>query len=364
MNIDQIKHQLLARKIQVVQLDPLGRIVDSCDTFLPLKSLVGTDVFAHFPILTGLEDIVLNLTPEDPPFAMPLMDFEHAGQRYALNLEFRALPQGGHVWVITDNADIRHKIAEIQQDRNESTIFLDRIRIQERMLRDYNERLEAMNTRLDRFAYNVAHDLKSPLRAIQNLAEWIAEACEAQRLDELPEYLDLLRKRSARMETLIGGILAYSRAGHSDLPKEVVDVRQLLIDLMASEHPDAPCTLQLRDTLPRLKTQRPAITQVFSNLIGNAVKYAGRPGCAIEVSAEDLGAHIRFCVRDNGPGIDPKNHERIFEIFNVLDNTDIAHRSGIGLAIVKKLVEEAGCKVSIESRLGAGAAFFFTWPKA
>jgi signal transduction histidine kinase len=364
MSIDQIKHQILSQKIQVVQLDQQGCIVDSCDTFLPLKSLRGTDVFAHFPILTGLEDVVLNLHLQDPPFSMPLMDFEFAGRRYSLNLDFRALPQGGFAWVISDNEDIRHKIAEIQQDRNESSIFLDRIRIQERMLRDYNERLEAMNTRLDRFAYNVAHDLRSPLRAIQNLAEWIAEACEEKRFEELPEYLELLRKRSARMETLIGGILAYSRAGHSDLPKETVDVRQLLIDLMASEHPDAPCVLRLPDTLPRLKTQRPAITQVFSNLIGNAVKYAGRPGCAIEVSAEDLGEHVRFCVRDNGPGIDPKHHERIFEIFNMLDNSDVTQRSGIGLAIVKKLVEEAGCKVSVESQVGAGATFLFTWPKS
>lgn len=363
MSIDTIKQHLLAGRMQVVALDARGRIIDSCDTFLKISPLRGVDAFRYFPLLSGLDEIVLAMRPEDPPFVMPLMDFEFEEARYSLNLEFRALPGGGLAWVITDNQDIRHKIAELQQDRNEAAFFLERIRIQERLLRDYTERLEAMNTRLDRFAYNVAHDLKSPLRAIQNLAEWIAEACEAQQYDELPEYLTLLRKRSARMETLIGGILDYSRAGHSHLPKQQVDVQQLLRDLMASEHPDATCTLDLIAPLPILLTQRPAITQVFSNLIGNAVKYAGQPGCHIEVSAEDLGQHFRFHVRDNGPGIDPRNHERIFEIFNVLDNADTTYRSGIGLAIVKKLVEEAGCKVSVNSQLGEGATFSFTWPK-
>jgi signal transduction histidine kinase len=345
-------------------VDGQGRLIDSCDTYLQIRHLKGVNIFDHFPILTGLDAHILALQPADPPFVMPFMDFEYDHCRYSLNLEFRALVDGTFAWIITNNDDIRHKIAEIQQERNEASIFLDRIRIQERMLRDYNERLEAMNNRLDRFAYNVAHDLKSPLRAIQNLAEWIAEACEDARYDELPDYLRLLRQRSARMETLIGGILAYSRAGHSDLPKEEVDVHQLLLELMASNHPGAACSLLMPPDLPRLHTQRPAITQVFSNLVGNAIKYAGHPGCKIEVSAEDLGAFVRFTVRDNGPGIDPKHHERIFEIFNVLDNADHATRSGIGLAIVKKLVEEAGCKVSVESRLGAGAAFTFTWPKA
>jgi PAS domain S-box-containing protein len=222
--------------------------------------------------------------------------------------------------------------------------------------------LEDRNRELDQFAYVTSHDLKAPLRGIANLSQWIEEDFGREVPAEVRSHLDLLRGRINRMESLIDGILLYSRIGRTTNSQEPVDVRALLeeiVDLLAPP-PDVIVVSNL--DLPPIKAQRMPLQQVLSNLIGNAIKHRGGKPVTITVDAQVRGGLVEFSVRDTGPGIAPPYHERIFGIFQTLVSRDKVEGSGLGLALVKKIVEHQGGKVRLESDEGQGAAFFFTWP--
>ena len=221
--------------------------------------------------------------------------------------------------------------------------------------------LRRMNADLDAFAYAASHDLRAPLRGIANLAQWIEEDLQGSLSDETSEMLALLRTRMHRMESLIDGILQYSRAGRVHEPPEQVDVAasiEELVDLLAPES----ATIEIQGELPVFVTERVPLQQVFQNLLGNAIKHGG-DGVTITVSAVDEAAHWRFVVADDGPGIAPEYHDRIWGIFQTLEPRDRVEGTGIGLSLVKKLVETQGGTVAVESQPGAGSAFSFTWPK-
>ena len=221
--------------------------------------------------------------------------------------------------------------------------------------------LRRMNAELDAFAYAASHDLRAPLRGIANLAQWIEEDLQDSLRDETREMLALLRTRMHRMEALIDGILQYSRAGRVHEPPVEVDVAALieeLVDLLAPES----ATIEIDSGLPVFVTERVPLQQAFQNLLGNAIKHGGQ-GVTITVSARDEGTHWRFIVADDGPGIAKDYHERIWGIFQTLEPRDKVEGTGIGLSLVKKLVETQGGIVAVDSEPGAGSAFSFTWPK-
>ena len=225
------------------------------------------------------------------------------------------------------------------------------------------EVLRRANAELDAFAYAASHDLRAPLRGIANLAQWIEEDLSAtgDLKTDTREMLGLMRSRMHRMEALIEGILEYSRAGRLDTAIEPVDTRRLVqevIDLLAA--PGA--TYHLGD-LPQLSTTALPLQQVFMNLIGNALKYANRADPVVDVEARDTGKFYEFSVRDNGPGIAPEYHDRIWGIFQTLEARDKVEGTGIGLSLVKKLVEGNGGRAWVESSPGHGATFRFLWPK-
>jgi PAS domain S-box-containing protein len=224
--------------------------------------------------------------------------------------------------------------------------------------------LEASNKELDQFAYVASHDLKAPLRGIGNLSSWIEEDLGDRVTDEAREHLELLRGRVHRMEGLIDGILQYSRAGRVREEPEDVDVQVLVEeaeDLLA-----LPAGFEVRvpEPLPRMSTERLPLQQVFMNLIGNAAKYNTSPAPWVQVTAGDLGSAFEFSVADNGPGIAPEYHERIFGIFQTLQARDKVEGTGIGLSLVKKLVESRGGRIWVESPPQGGATFRFTWPRS
>jgi PAS domain S-box-containing protein len=219
--------------------------------------------------------------------------------------------------------------------------------------------LEASNRELDQFAYVASHDLKAPLRGIANLSQWIEDDLEDRFTEDSHEHMRLLRGRVHRMEALIDGILQYSRAGRTEEPPERVDTAALVDDVIDLLAPPAGVEIMVQPRMPVLTTERLPLQQVFLNLVGNAVKYGGT---RVEVSSPRAGGACEFIVRDNGPGIAPEYHERIFAIFQTLEARDKVEGTGIGLSIVKKMVESRGGRVWVESAAGEGAAFRFTWP--
>jgi PAS domain S-box-containing protein len=223
--------------------------------------------------------------------------------------------------------------------------------------------LARSNKELDQFAYVASHDLKAPLRGIANLSQWIEEDLGTDAPPDVAEKMTLVRGRVQRLESLIDGILQYSRAGRVRSAIEQVDVGELLKDAIELLAPPREVTITVAPDMPTISTEKTPLQQVFMNLIGNAIKYNKRPGATIDITARDEGRMYSFSVADNGPGIEPEYHERIFGIFQTLESRDRVEGTGIGLSVVKKTVELHGGIISVDSALGKGAIFTFEWPK-
>jgi PAS domain S-box-containing protein len=221
--------------------------------------------------------------------------------------------------------------------------------------------LERSNSELDAFAYAASHDLRAPLRGIANLAQWIEEDLQDTLKDETRDMLQLMRSRMHRMESLIQGILQYARAGRAHSAPETVVVSTLLREVIDLIAPGAGTSIRLSPDLPVILTERMPLQQVFMNLVSNALKYGG-PQATVEIGSDDRGDFYEFSVADNGPGIPPEVQDRIWGIFQTLA-THTVEAAGVGLALVKKLVEAQEGQVWVESTTGQGSTFRFLWPK-
>ncbi len=231
-------------------------------------------------------------------------------------------------------------------------------------LEELTRHLEAANEELDRFAYVTSHDLRAPLRGISNLANWIEEDLRDDANEETRQHLVLLRGRVSRLEHLIDGILRYSRAGRRAAELEEVDLGRLIEEVLDLLDPPADAIIEPLGRMPVLVTERVPLAQVLQNLIDNALRHGrGADGARVEIAVEQRDEGWSFAVRDHGPGIDPRFHDRIWGIFQTLGADAGGEGTGIGLSLVRKIVETRGGQVWIESRVGEGATFGFTWPE-
>lgn len=223
--------------------------------------------------------------------------------------------------------------------------------------------LERSLKELDQFTYVTSHDLKAPLRAIQHLAGWIAEDSGPLLPEPSLRHLEKMQGRITRLEQMLDDLLAYSRAGRRYSEVSEVDTAALLGEVIDLLEPPAGFVITIGPGLPKLITYRTPLELVFRNLLQNAIKHHHRAEGRIQVTAHDLGNSVEFAVQDDGPGIDPAYHERIFQLFQTLRPRDEVEGSGIGLAVVQKTVETQGGTISLSSTAGQGATFRFTWPK-
>jgi signal transduction histidine kinase len=230
-------------------------------------------------------------------------------------------------------------------------------------LADMVQSLRRSNQELQDFAYVAAHDLKAPLRGIGTLADWIASDY-ADKLDEPGrQQIALLKRRVTRLADLINGILHYAEIGRVTHPREIVDLGKLVPETIALLDPPPHIQVVVRGELPAVVSERLRLGQVFHNLIDNAIKYMDKPQGHIEIGCTDQGSIWQFGVTDNGPGIEERHFEKIFQMFQTLAPRDQRESTGIGLPIVKKIVELFGGRIWVESKPGVGSTFFFTLPK-
>jgi PAS domain S-box-containing protein len=223
--------------------------------------------------------------------------------------------------------------------------------------------LQERNQELDQFAYVVSHDLKAPLRAIANLSTWLEEDLAELLPEENRHQMELLRSRVYRMEALINGLLEYSRVGRLETAVQTIEVHQLLLEVIDSLSPNPAFTITIAPNMPTLTTKPLLISQVFANLISNAVKHHHRDAGQIQISVQEHAQFYEFAITDDGPGIHPQHHAKIFTIFQTLKPRDEQENTGVGLSIVKKIIETEGGNISLESQLGEGTTFRFTWLK-
>ncbi|MBN1359419.1 MAG: GAF domain-containing protein [Sedimentisphaerales bacterium] len=230
-------------------------------------------------------------------------------------------------------------------------------------LADIVRELRRSNKELQDFAYVTAHDLKAPLRGIGTLTDWITSDY-ADKLDEQGrQQLQLLKGRVSRMSELIDSILHYSEIGRTAKRVESVDLNGLLPEIVGQLSPPENIQITIDPDLPTLVAEKARLIQLFQNLIGNAIKYMDKPAGRIDVSCVSQDDHWKFGIADNGPGIDRKYFTKIFQMFQTLTRRDELESTGIGLAVVKKIVDLYGGNVWVESTVGEGTTFYFTLPK-
>lgn len=232
--------------------------------------------------------------------------------------------------------------------------------VEESLARRLRE-LERSNRELDDFAYVASHDLKSPLRDIHNLATWIAEDLGTNLAPDTARHISVLRERVERMDRLLDDLLQYSRAGRGPQVTEQVSLREVVREVEALLRP-AHHEIVVESDHDVIEASRVAVMVVLRNLIANAIKHDDRPNGRIFVSLTPSDEGTFLDVRDEGPGIPPRFHERVFRLFQTLRPRDESSSSGMGLAIVKKIAESCGGRAEIESN-GRGTIVRTLWPK-
>jgi PAS domain S-box-containing protein len=226
------------------------------------------------------------------------------------------------------------------------------------------QELTQVNRELSDFAHVVSHDLKAPLRGIGSLANWLQQDYADKLGPEGAEQLRMIGGRVARLSGLIDGILSYSRAGRTHRSQTVVSLDALVRGTLEMLAPPAHITVAVASELPQIRMDPTKAQQLFQNLLSNAVKYMDKPSGRIAVSCVAADGFWHFSVADNGPGIEEKYFERVFHLFQTLAPRDEVESTGVGLAVVKKIVETEGGRIWIESVFGHGATFHFTLPRA
>lgn len=232
-------------------------------------------------------------------------------------------------------------------------------------LKDTVDDLQQRNDELNTFAYVISHDLKAPLRGINSLSEWIEEDLQGKLGEEQVKQMQLLRERVQRMDTLINALMEYSRIGRTPGNSEAVQLESLLAKIMKSLGVPDGFEVHLPPHLPTIQADRQRIQMVFQNLLENAFKHHPGPAGKVEVTFTEKEDFYTFSIRDDGNGIEPRHHKRIFEIFQTLPSASQEQGIGVGLAMATKIVEDEGGKIWVESsgQPGEGAVFHFTWPK-
>ena len=225
------------------------------------------------------------------------------------------------------------------------------------------EAIEERNQELRQFVSIVSHDLKAPLRGISNLSEMVVEDLQELVPTENLHQLNLLQKRVLRMNALIDGLLQYSRIGKQEISIEPVNMEDLLQETIDSLDPPAGFKITNQTLLPTFNTKKILLSQVLSNLLSNAIKHHHLETGQIDLSVKDFPQHYEFAIADDGPGIAEEHRDRIFEIFQTLENNTSTTNTGIGLALIKKIVQSEGGKFWLDSQTKKGAKFCFTWKK-
>jgi signal transduction histidine kinase len=233
-------------------------------------------------------------------------------------------------------------------------------------LQRHAEALARSNAELQQFAYVASHDLQEPLRTISSYVQLLARRYKSQLDDDANEFIGFAVEGTRRMQNLINDLLSLSRVGTRGRELEPTDCNQALDDSLANlgaalRESGAEIT---RDPLPVVMADKPQLTQLFQNLVGNAIKFQSGDAPKIHIFCRPNGKECVVGVRDNGIGIDPRHAERIFQVFQRLHDREKYPGTGIGLAICKKIVERHGGRIWVESQPGEGAAFLFNLSQA
>jgi light-regulated signal transduction histidine kinase (bacteriophytochrome) len=296
------------------------------------------------------------IVPEDYDAAMATVErnyFEDAG----LPVHYRLRRKDGQIrWVESRVSMVKDSDGKPIGVRGVTTDITE--------LRQVEAELRRSNEELQQFAYVASHDLQEPLRMVTSYLQLIEQRYADQLDEQAHEFIDFAVGGATRMKQLINDLLAYSRVQTNREAFKPVDVSALVDSVLANlgSQIEETGAMVERDPLPTVRGNATLLTQLFQNLLNNALKFHGENAPKIEVRAERKGPMWQFAVRDNGIGLDPRYADRIFVLFQRLHSQTKYTGTGIGLTICKKVVESHAGEIWVESQPGQGATFFFTLP--
>jgi PAS domain S-box-containing protein len=313
----------------------------------PARELIGKSYTGEFPQTAGSD--FLRVYEKARTEARPV----HFEGRSAINggwFEVHAYPRDDRLEVYAREITERKRAEEALERANEEL---------ERKVRERTARLEEVVSELEHFSYTITHDMRAPLRAMQGFGAMLLDSCHSCPHPERPELVTRIIRSSERMDKLITDALSYGKVIREELPLEPISVELLLRGILES-YPDfqpPKAEIQIAGSIPPVMGNEAALTQCFSNLLGNAVKFV-EPGRIprVTVRAEKLDDRVRIWVEDNGIGIPKEYQDQMFGMFQKLNNN--REGTGIGLALVSKVVSRMGGKLGVESELGQGSRFW------
>lgn len=273
----------------------------------------------------------------------------------------------GLLYLHQDNVLMKEELKEKEDARNEYEKQLleqkQQLIDKSHFLEESRDELATINKELTQFAYITSHDLKAPLRSIHTLANFIEEDLEQKNYKDVIDHISTLKSRVNRMYNLINGILDFSKIGSDKVRFEEIDLDQLAKEVIESINRPEGFTVTVKTKLPTLRGVRVHMVQLFSNLISNGIKYNNKSNGAIEIDywVEEEG-HL-FSFKDNGEGIEKQYFEKIFVIFQTLNARDAIESTGIGLSIVKKIVDNLKGSIEVNSVVNEGTEFLVRIPR-
>lgn len=345
---EETYRKLVENSLTGIYIDQGGKIVFSNDQFAGIFGYSREEII-------GMESRRL-VHPDDRALTDEFRNKRLKGEDAPSEYEARGITKEGRsIWVKRRNTDIRYQ--------GQPAILGNMVDVTEQKRTE--EQLKKTNKELKHFIHVVSHDLKTPVISICGFSDRLLRNY-SETLDEKGKtYLEHIMSSATRMETLVSDLLTFSRIGRM-VPKIEDHASSKIVEDVISDLGDRlqEVDLEVAEDLPTLRCDRERLHQVFQNLMGNAVKFTkSSESPRIEIGYEDKGTFHRFYVRDNGIGIDPRDHRKIFEKFERLEEEDQEEGSGLGLAIVERIVQGHGGSVWVESEKGKGATFYFTFAK-
>jgi two-component system sensor histidine kinase/response regulator len=224
--------------------------------------------------------------------------------------------------------------------------------------------IEKVNQQLERFLYTVSHDLKSPLAGIAMIVSAMEGELEIISKEELEAKMQLMSKASLHLTNMVDSMLDYSKKSYEQQTRELVNIEELVMDTARLLFPPAAVSIRIKGQLPTIITRKLKLQQVFQNLIGNAIKFNDKKEGIIEIGCSEQLDRYEFYVKDNGPGLKDKDNDQLFSLFRTGNAVSKGESStGIGLNLLKMIVEEQGGRIWVESEQGTGSTFYFDWHK-
>ena len=255
---------------------------------------------------------------------------------------------------------VKEQTTELTKTNEQLQLEIAEHKLAEKRKAQLLEEVERINQELGNFVYIASHHLKSPLRAISTLANWISTDY-TDKLDKAgKDQLELLVSRANRMYALINGILEYSK--FERINKVKVNINKIVTEVIDMVAPPKNIKIKVENELPSILCEKTHIVEIFQNLLSNAINYMDKPEGIIKIGCVEDNGYWKFSVSDNGPGIEERYFEKIFQIFQTLSPIDEQESIGLGLALIKKIVAMYKGKVWVESEVGHGSTFFFTLP--